>query len=53
VKFGFRILIAVAEGSVSAILKSGDVTRTIEWYRRMGFDIRGVLPETGEPAWCE
>jgi uncharacterized glyoxalase superfamily protein PhnB len=44
---------AVAEGSVSAILKSGDVTRTIEWYRRMGFDIRGVFPESGEPTWCE
>jgi hypothetical protein len=44
---------AVAEGSVSAILKSGDVTRTIEWYRRMGFEIRGVFPESGEPTWCE
>jgi uncharacterized glyoxalase superfamily protein PhnB len=43
----------VAEGSVSAILKSGDVTRTIDWYRRMGFDIRGVFPESGEPTWCE
>jgi hypothetical protein len=48
-----RILIAVAEGSVSAILKSNDVTRTIEWYRRMGFEIRGVFPESGEPTWCE
>ena len=48
-----RILAAVAEGSVSAILKSDDVTRTIEWYRRMGFEIRGVFPESGEPTWCE
>lgn len=48
-----RILIAVADGSVSAILKSNDVTRTIEWYRRMGFEIRGVFPESGEPTWCE
>jgi catechol 2,3-dioxygenase-like lactoylglutathione lyase family enzyme len=48
-----RILTAVADGSVSAILKSDDVARTIEWYRRMGFEIRGVFPESGEPTWCE
>ena len=48
-----RILIAVAEGSVSAILKSDDVTRTIEWYKRIGFEIRGVFPESGQPTWCE
>ncbi len=50
---GVRILIAVAEGSVTAILKSNNVTRTVEWYRRMGFEIRGVFPESGEPTWCE
>jgi uncharacterized glyoxalase superfamily protein PhnB len=43
----------VAEESVTAILKSDDVGRTIEWYRRMGFQIRGVFPESGEPTWCE
>jgi hypothetical protein len=43
----------VAEESVTAILKSDDVTRTIEWYKRMGFEIRGVFPESGEPTWCE
>lgn len=43
----------MAEGSVSAILKSDDVTRTIEWYKRMGFEIRGFFPESGQPTWCE
>jgi hypothetical protein len=43
----------VPEGSVSAILKTLDVTRTIEWYRRAGFEIRGIFPDTGEPTWCE
>jgi hypothetical protein len=50
---GVRILIAVAEGSVTAILKSNDVTRTVEWYMRMGFEIRGVFYESGEPTWYE
>jgi hypothetical protein len=36
-----------------AILKALDVTRTIEWYRRVGFEIQGVFPESGEPTWCE
>ena len=38
---------------VSAILKTGDVARTIEWYREAGFELRGVNPETGDPIWCE
>ena len=38
---------------VSIILKSEDVARTIEWYRRVGFELRGIYPETGEPTWCE
>ncbi|HEX4941836.1 MAG TPA: VOC family protein [Actinomycetota bacterium] len=36
-----------------AILKTADVARTIEWYREVGFELRGVHPETGEPTWCE
>jgi hypothetical protein len=36
-----------------AILKSNDVARTIEWYQRVGFEIRGVSPGSGEPTWCE
>lgn len=39
--------------SVSAILKTTDVARTIEWYRRVGFEIRDVFPTSGEPTWCE
>ena len=38
---------------VSAILKTADVARTIEWYREAGFELRGVHPETGNPTWCE
>ena len=38
---------------VSAILKTEDVPGTIEWYRRVGFHLEGVFPETGEPTWCE
>jgi hypothetical protein len=37
----------------AAILKTLDVAQTIEWYRRVGFEIRGVFPESGEPTWCE
>jgi hypothetical protein len=40
-------------GSVSAILKTDDVAGTIAWYRRVGFELRGVHPEDGEPTWCE
>ena len=36
-----------------AILKSNNVARTIEWYQRVGFEIRDVSPESGEPTWCE
>ncbi len=38
---------------VSAILKTEDVSGTMEWYRRIGFRVRGFFPETGEPTWCE
>ena len=43
----------VPDERVSAILKTADVARTIEWYREAGFELRGVHPETGEPTWCE
>lgn len=39
--------------SVSAILKAIDVAATIEWYRQVGFEVRGVFPDEGEPTWCE
>ena len=38
---------------VAAILKSADIGRTIEWYEQVGFELRGVFPESGEPTWCE
>jgi hypothetical protein len=38
---------------VSAILKTTDVARTLEWYRRVGFEVREVFLESGEPTWCE
>jgi len=37
----------------SAILKTTDVAGTIEWYRRVGFEVRSIFPDTGEPTWCE
>jgi uncharacterized glyoxalase superfamily protein PhnB len=39
-------------GEVTAILKTTDVAGTLEWYRRIGFEIRGVFPDE-EPTWCE
>lgn len=41
----------VAERLV-AILKSSDISRTMEWYRAAGFEVRGSHPE-GMPTWCE
>jgi hypothetical protein len=43
----------VPDEKVSAILKTEDVSDTIEWYTGVGFRLRGVFPETGEPTWCE
>ena len=43
----------VPDERVSAILKTADVARTIEWYRQAGFELGGVHPETGDPTWCE
>jgi catechol 2,3-dioxygenase-like lactoylglutathione lyase family enzyme len=40
-------------GSVSAILKTDDMAGTIAWYRGVGFELRAVHPEDGEPTWCE
>ena len=38
---------------MTAMLKSSDVARTIEWYRGVGFEILGIYPDSGEPIWCE
>jgi hypothetical protein len=47
-------MLAFVEGdAVTAILKTTDVAGTLEWYRRVGFEVRGVFPESGEPTWCE
>ncbi|HKY49428.1 MAG TPA: VOC family protein [Acidimicrobiia bacterium] len=35
-----------------AILKSSDVKRTMAWYTRAGFDVRGSHP-VEMPTWCE
>jgi uncharacterized glyoxalase superfamily protein PhnB len=43
----------MVEERVSAILKTEDVSRTIEWYRQVGFEIREVFPDSAEPTWCE
>jgi catechol 2,3-dioxygenase-like lactoylglutathione lyase family enzyme len=37
---------------VTAILKADDVSATIDWYTRIGFQLRGRYPEH-EPTWCE
>lgn len=37
---------------VTAILKTDDMPATIEWYRRVGFDLEGEFPE-GKPNWCQ
>jgi hypothetical protein len=43
------MLIIVPLEAVSAILKTTDVASTIDWYRKVGFEIRGIFPDTGEP----
>jgi Glyoxalase/Bleomycin resistance protein/Dioxygenase superfamily len=43
----------MSQERVTAILKTEDVAGTIEWYRRVGFEIREVFPDTGDPTWCE
>ena len=47
------MLAGVSQERVTAILKTEDVAGTIDWYRRVGFEIREVFPDTGEPTWCE
>ena len=34
---------------VSAILKTEDVLGTMEWYRRIGFRVRGFFPKQVNP----
>jgi len=43
----------MASPRCSAILKSSDISRTIEWYRRIGFEIVDVFPDPEQPTWCE
>lgn len=43
----------MSDERVSAILKTEDVRSTIEWYTRIGFALRWVFPQAGEPTWCE
>jgi hypothetical protein len=38
---------------VTAILKTTDVAGTLDWYRRIGFEVRAVFTDEGEPTWCE
>jgi uncharacterized glyoxalase superfamily protein PhnB len=40
-------------GRCTAILKTTDVAATLDWYRRVGFEVRDVFPDDGEPSWCE
>ena len=47
------MLAVVSQETVTAILKTTNVAGTIDWYRGIGFEIRGVFPEEGEPTWCE
>ncbi|MCI0689876.1 MAG: hypothetical protein L0Y54_21945 [Sporichthyaceae bacterium] len=41
------------QAQVCAILKTTDMAATIEWYRAVGFELRGHTPATGTPTWCE
>jgi hypothetical protein len=36
---------AINVRGVTAILKTTDVAGTIDWYRRVGFEVRGVFPD--------
>jgi hypothetical protein len=37
----------------TAILKTLDMGATIDWYTRIGFELQGQFPETGDATWCE
>jgi hypothetical protein len=37
---------------VSVILKTEDTTATMDWWQRVGFELRGSFPDD-EPTWCE
>ena len=37
----------------TAILKTLDMAATIDWYTRIGFELQGQFPETGDATWCE
>jgi hypothetical protein len=38
------------EKRVTAILKARDVAATIDWYTRIGFELRGRYPEDNAPT---
>lgn len=35
------------------ILKTTDMAATLEWYGRVGFEVRARVPADGVPTWCE
>jgi hypothetical protein len=35
------------------MLKAEDVTATLAWYERVGFKVRGKVPDDREPTWLE
>jgi hypothetical protein len=37
---------------VAVVLKTLDMAATLEWYRRIGFEVRDAQPES-EPTWVE
>jgi uncharacterized glyoxalase superfamily protein PhnB len=50
---GYRSrMAAAADARPAAILKSSDIHRTEDWYRNVGFVLRGHHPEEA-PIWCE
>jgi catechol 2,3-dioxygenase-like lactoylglutathione lyase family enzyme len=42
-----------ADGRVNVMLKTEDMTSTLDWYQRAGFRVRGRFPEDTEPTWIE
>ena len=42
-----------ADGRVNVMLKTEDMTSTLDWYQRAGFEVHGRFPEDTEPTWIE
>jgi hypothetical protein len=38
--------------AATIILKTEDMSSTVDWYRRVGFEQRGAFPDD-DPTWCE